>query len=332
MPSPEPLLTIGVPVYNGAAMLGDMLASLEAQTFRRFQVVICDNASTDATPEIARAFCARDPRFGYHRNAENIGAAPNFNRVWELDHSTRYYKWAAHDDLYAPTYVERCVAALERDPAAVVAFPMTVMVDDTRQGHAAAFMLLEDGIIDRFVDDEGRPAWTIGPLHLAETADPVRRLDEFLNKTIGSFEIFGVMRTAMVERTQLHASYYGSDRALLVQLLLQGPFRQVPERLYINRFHRAASRLMSREEQRHWIDARGGNRWFMLQMHADMVRAVAAAGLPLGTRLRCLGLVLQHFAHQQGGRIGRKLQRLAGWQQRPPAAAGADEVARRNAP
>lgn len=318
----EPLVTIGVPVYNGAAMLGEMLASLEAQTFRRFKVVICDNASTDATPEIARAFCARDPRFTYHRNPENIGAAPNFNRAWEIDHATRYYKWAAHDDLYAPTYLERCVQALEAEPDVVAAFPMTVMVDDTRQGHAASFMLLDDGVIDRFTDEEGRPAWTIGPLHLAEAADPALRLDEFLNRTVGSFEIFAVMRTSVLEATQLHRSYYGSDRALLVQLLLRGPFRQVPERLYVNRFHKAASRLMSREEQRQWIDTRGGTRWFMLQMHADMVRAIVASRLPLGTRVRCLSLVLGHFAVQQGGRIGRKLQRMASGQRHPRAGQG----------
>jgi glycosyltransferase involved in cell wall biosynthesis len=101
MTTEQPTVTIGVPVYNGGRLLRDMLESLEKQTYRRFHVVICDNASTDETEEIARSFTARDPRFSYHRNPENIGAAPNFNRAYELDHSTPYYKWAAQTTLRA---------------------------------------------------------------------------------------------------------------------------------------------------------------------------------------------------------------------------------------
>jgi len=312
MTSGEPLVTIGVPVYNGAAMLRDMLDSLAGQTFARFRVVICDNASTDATAEIAQEFAARDPRFVYHRNPENIGAAPNFNRVWELDHATRYYKWAAHDDIYAPTYLERCVAVLEADPDVVVAYPITVMVDDTREGHAADFMLLTDAVLDHFIDAEGRPAWTIGPLDLAQSADPAARLDDCLNRMAGSFEIFGVMRTAALEKTQLHASYYGSDRALLAQLVCQGPFMQVAERLYINRFHQAASRGMTREQQRTWIDTRGATRWRIAHMYRDILRAPGMADLDHPTRLRCTGVALRDFARRYSRRLAGRVQRALG--------------------
>lgn len=307
-----PVVTIGVPVYNGEAMLGDMLASLEAQSFKRFNVVICDNASTDNTPEIAQAFCARDPRFTYHRNPENIGAAPNFNRVWELEHSTPYYKWAAHDDLYAPSYLERCIEVLEREPDVVVACPMTVMVDDTRQGHAAAVMLLEDAVIDSFTDEAGRPAWTIGPLHLAESDDPVRRLDDCLNRMGGSFEVFGVMRTSAVARTQLHESYYGSDRAFLAQLVLLGRFHQVAERLYVNRFHANVSRGMTREELRTWIDARGAARWRIARMYWDIFRAPSLAGLDIVTQLRCGGVTTRNFAARYAQRGLLKMRRAFG--------------------
>lgn len=312
MTGKQALVTIGVPVYNGAAMLRDMLDSLAGQTFERFRVVICDNASTDATPAIAQEFVERDARFVYHRNPENIGAAPNFNRVWELDHSTPYYKWAAHDDIYAPTYLERCVAVLDADPDVVVAYPITVMVDDTREGEAVDAMLLADVVLDEFIDAAGRPAWTIGPLHLASSEDPAARLDDCLNRMAGSFEIFGVMRTAAVEQTQLHASYYGSDRALLSQLVCLGRFEQVPERLYFNRFHKAASRLMTRDQQRTWIDAKGGSRMFIMRMHVDILAAPFRARLGPLDCARCIGLTAQHLLRMQAGRIRRKLQRLTG--------------------
>ena len=50
-----PRLTVGVPVYNGEAYLGETLESLLGQTFEDFELVISDNASTDGTPEIAAA-------------------------------------------------------------------------------------------------------------------------------------------------------------------------------------------------------------------------------------------------------------------------------------
>src|SRR5262249_51877158 len=55
------LVSVGVPVYNGAAELRRALDTLVAQTHRNLEIVISDNASTDATPEICREFAKRDP-------------------------------------------------------------------------------------------------------------------------------------------------------------------------------------------------------------------------------------------------------------------------------
>lgn len=305
-------VTIGVPVYNGAAMLAEMLESLQRQTYRHFKVVICDNASTDETATTARHFVDADARFSYHCNETNIGAAPNFNRVFELDHDTPYYKWAAHDDLYEPTYLERCIAALDADPEIVVAYPVTVMVDETGRGKAPAELGLEQNVLESFVDAAGRPAWVMGPLRVAEGDDPVGRLDEQLSLKLGSFEIFGVMRTAAIERTGLHASYYGSDRALLAQLVLMGPFHQVPERLYVNRFHKAASRNMKHSDLRKWIDTKGGTRWYMARMHWDIVAAAVRAQLGPRDRSRAVLVALGDIARLLTMRVRRKAARIAG--------------------
>ena len=73
-PSVPPRVCIGLPVYNGEATLEEALESLLAQTYANFEVIICDNASTDATREICERFVARDPRLRYERNSSNIGA------------------------------------------------------------------------------------------------------------------------------------------------------------------------------------------------------------------------------------------------------------------
>ncbi len=107
-----PKVSVGMPVYNGAETLPAALDSLLAQTYTDFEVLINDNASTDATEAICRAYAARDSRIRYERNSANLGAAGNFNRVFERARGA-YFKWFACDDLLAPDYLAECVAALE---------------------------------------------------------------------------------------------------------------------------------------------------------------------------------------------------------------------------
>jgi glycosyltransferase involved in cell wall biosynthesis len=117
----HPKVSIGMPVYNGENFIVESLDALFAQTFTDFELIICDNASTDRTGEICREYAARDARIRYCRNETNIGASANYNLTFELARGD-YFKWAAHDDICAPTYVERCVEALDRDPGVALAY------------------------------------------------------------------------------------------------------------------------------------------------------------------------------------------------------------------
>ena len=128
----RPKLSLGIPVFNGAAYLAQLFECLRAQTFADFEAIISDNASTDGTEQICREVIALDPRFRYRRNRRNIGAAPNFNRVFEQG-TGRYFKWTAHDDLLAPTYLERCVQLLEDDPSVSVAHAAIQVVNADRE-------------------------------------------------------------------------------------------------------------------------------------------------------------------------------------------------------
>src|SRR5215204_2400285 len=121
-------LTIGLPVYNGDACLADAIESAIAQTFTDWQMIICDNASTDRTGDICREFATRDSRIRYVRNDENIGLTRNFNKAFELSNS-EYFKWLAHDDICLPTFFERCIEALDANPAAAVAYPLSRAID-----------------------------------------------------------------------------------------------------------------------------------------------------------------------------------------------------------
>ena len=125
----SPRLSIGLPVYNGERYLAEAFDCFLAQSFQDFEIIICDNASTDRTAEICRSYAQRDPRLRYYRNEKNLGAIPNFNRVFELSRS-RFFKWAAHDDLYHPRYIETCIRILDENPDVILAHSKTAFVDD----------------------------------------------------------------------------------------------------------------------------------------------------------------------------------------------------------
>src|SRR5579875_956335 len=107
-----PHVSIGVPVYNGERYLAQALDSILAQTFSDYEIIISDNGSTDATPDICRMYAAQDPRIKFHRHDHNRGSAWNYNRVFELSSGT-YFGWLSHDDVYDPRFLERCVEVLD---------------------------------------------------------------------------------------------------------------------------------------------------------------------------------------------------------------------------
>lgn len=104
VPARKPAVSIGMPVYNGAQYIREALDSLLAQTFSDFELIISDNASSDATKAICEEYARRDSRIRYVRQSENKGAAANFRFV--LDRAKAdLFMWAAYDDLWAPNYL-----------------------------------------------------------------------------------------------------------------------------------------------------------------------------------------------------------------------------------
>ncbi len=123
------VVSIGVPVRNGAASIAAALDSLVNQTFRNLEIVISDNASTDETAAICQAYAARDGRIRYVRQERLIPATQNFAFV-RSQAQGRYFMWAAHDDTRDLTFVASMTDALERSPNAVLAMGDVIEVED----------------------------------------------------------------------------------------------------------------------------------------------------------------------------------------------------------
>lgn len=110
-----------MPVYNGELHLPEALESLLAQCFIDFEIILSDNASTDGTEAICRAYAAKDGRIRYVRQAENIGPTANFNFVLS-ESIASYFMWAAHDDVWEPEFLGEMVAILDAQPDVEIAF------------------------------------------------------------------------------------------------------------------------------------------------------------------------------------------------------------------
>lgn len=164
----QKLITVGLPVYNGESMLKRAMESLLAQDDPHFELVLCDNASTDSSYEIAQKIAEQDSRVRLHRNATNIGAMGNFNKALELAQG-ELFVFAAHDDFWSPNYLSALRATLEATPEAVLATPLTKHVDD--QGEASrhsddrpATGVSQLANLDRYLEDHAC-TWIYGLYH-----------------------------------------------------------------------------------------------------------------------------------------------------------------------
>jgi glycosyltransferase involved in cell wall biosynthesis len=292
----KPLVSIGLPVYNGERYLGEALDCLLSQTLTDLEIVVSDNASTDATANIVRTYAERDARVKYYRNPSNLGAIPNYNRTFRLA-GGKYFKWHASDDLCAPTYLEKCVATLEEDPSAVLCQSRTVLIDD--MGEALSF----DTELQLFVDRKGTFSSPPDP-HFADSDDPVIRFREALLQTAMSQHVMAVMRADVMRKTGLLAMYYGSDRAFLIGMAMRGRFREVPEALFFNRIHERNSRSIASTKERYlwggapaWISS-----FHLLNGYLDISRSVLRADISLGSKMRCLGFAVRKAAVVRIGR------------------------------
>ena len=94
-----------MPVFNGQRYLDEAIASIISQTYANFELIIADNCSTDDSLAIARKWQEIDDRIKVIESATNLGAAPNFNRVFAAAEG-ELFKWAACDDLIEPNFLQ----------------------------------------------------------------------------------------------------------------------------------------------------------------------------------------------------------------------------------
>jgi glycosyltransferase involved in cell wall biosynthesis len=263
-----PIVSIGLPVFNGENYLREAIESILAQTFHDFELVISDNASTDRTEEIARHFADVDSRVRYHRNETNIGGARNQNQTVELARG-RYFRLSAHDDLIAPTFLEECVAELERQPGIVICYPGTIVID--ADGKEVAEYQAERGTAARSGD----------------------RFAELAFRTHNCDAVYGVVRSAVIKSTVPMGNFIDADKVFLCDLAMRGPFYALEKPLFYKRFH-AKNYVADWRDRMAWYNPDRKGRpsfpnWLELR---GFIRVVVTAKIEPWDRLKCGGTTM----------------------------------------
>lgn len=204
-------VAVGLAVFNGAKYLAAAVESILAQSLGDFELLISDNASMDGTQEICQRFADEDRRVRYMRNAVNLGVTENFNIVFRAA-SSEYFRWAAHDDVMAPTYLQKCVAMLDSDQGAAAAHSLTREID-------------ENG---RVLGLEAEPLLLQSP----------RAAERYRAIVAGcEYAFWSVMRSDLIEQVRPHEPLLSSEYTFQAEIALRGRFAIVKEYLFDERSH-----------------------------------------------------------------------------------------------
>lgn len=244
-----PLVTLGVPVFNGGDLIEPALRALLAQDYPKLEILVSDNASTDRSAEVCKRAAESDPRVRYVRQPANIGAARNFEFL-AREARGELFAWCAHDDLRLPGFVVACAAELARRPEAVLC------------NSAVAYL-----------DERGRTRRKWWDLNFETRGlSRARRAARLLDHTHW-VEIYGLTRREALLRALPFEPVFGSDVVLSMKLLMLGDFAKVNRTLFLYRL-RGAPKPIGQIMEDVTGTARG-----VAQPYTEMLRALVLVSL-----------------------------------------------------
>jgi glycosyltransferase involved in cell wall biosynthesis len=268
----RPLVSIGVPIYNGERFLSRALNSLLDQSVSDMEIVISDNASTDNTQAICEDFVRRDSRIRYIRQKWNIGAPRNWNVVVH-ESSGVFFKWASASDYCDRTMVELCIGELRSDPGTVLCYGRTMLVDENEEP------------IEEFSGDESIDHDRVS-----------RRFEQVCTRMSLNNAQCGIFRLDTLRRTRLDRLYPSGDIALMAELALYGRFRLIDKVLLFRRQSRKTftSMMTPLERQRVYDpEAKAPMKLILARRYLDYMVSISRAPISAVEKARTFLIALK---------------------------------------
>ncbi|MGL4208202.1 MAG: glycosyltransferase family 2 protein [Candidatus Adiutrix sp.] len=236
-----PRVSIHLPVFNGARSLQRQLDSIIGQTYTDFWLFLNDNGSTDGTESICRSYLG-DSRVIYHRSPVNLGFGANFGKGFNQCLDSEFMIYASSNDFWEPTYLEKCVKALDDNPKAPLAYsycwlwPRTNEVQASGRGNSGE---VSEGEIQNAGLDSGvrtpEKELYYDEFDLSALSGPQRYLTVTGELNLCT-PFYGLMRVQKVLEYEIFFHISGQaaagDNAFLGALAADGPFVQIKEPLF----------------------------------------------------------------------------------------------------
>lgn len=298
----QPTVTIVVPLFNGGRFIETTLTSVLAQTFRRFEVIVVDDGSTDDGPDVVRAHLS-DPRLRLVENSHlGVASARNAGAAFASGHSDHLVFLDA-DDVWKPHALAAMVDALERRPDAAGAFVLADYIDDDGN-------VLREGDFPRHM--RGRERLDQGRLVPCDATADVNVEQLFLSNPVYPPSCLLVRRTAFEAAGGFEGRYLAEDWEFVVRLAKRGPLVPVDRVMVGYRRHSAnASGDRSR-------NVRGARQVWAAVFHGQRDSAAAAE--------RIRGIWRAHQARTASRKLAESRSLIAGGRVLQGLARAADGV------
>jgi glycosyltransferase involved in cell wall biosynthesis len=236
--SPElnrPLVSIGMPVWNGESFLAEAIQSLLSQDYTNIELVILDNMSTDKTGEICLSFAVEDNRVRYILDNRPRDVIEAFTEIACLV-SGEYFMVGADDDVYDRSYISSL---------------MNILLADTSLGlaYAGCNTIHPDGSVNPSI-------WT---WRLTKHGSRFSNFIKYFFKRNPIPICFGIMKTS-VHRDGLQYFYrpdnrgWNHDNLYVLRILSTVKVDSIPDRLFYYRERDRAS-LYTKRGQRYGPDS-----------------------------------------------------------------------------
>ena len=287
----ERKVVIGLPVYNGQKYVGAAIESHLSQSFGDFDLVISDNGSTDATPQICADYASKDKRVKYLRSDENRGILWNHRRVFEaVESPSQYFRWAGADDIMEPGLLQAMVTVLENRPEVEAVVPYTKNIDDNG---------LIIGSMSNTLD--------------LQSSNVFERARDVMLANYQHVIAYGLLRASTLQRMRTRPDYIGWDPIFVWELALRGQLVQAEGPGLLRRFHAGSiSRVKTAKEMKKWVEptSKAGMNFPHWTWAYERARALMASPLSARDRLR-IGAFLARATLWQRGSLVRDVTQAA---------------------
>lgn len=218
-----PMISVGIPVYNGEKQIRNVIESVLNQTYQNWEIIISDNASTDKTVKICEEFTQKDERIKLFVQQKNNGPYWNYNFVMEKSVG-KYFVWFAIDDIHEVTFLEKNFNELENDNEIVASISNVeyfgVNIKDVFKN--SAFQNLKNKFKYRFnkrtKHDQVFP--TVGKYE--DRATLYLRMDR-------STALYSLFRNSIIKECFITKPFAGSDLAIILNVLKHGHIHVIDE-------------------------------------------------------------------------------------------------------